>query len=192
MSSSWVFFDFEKHWDIFYKAWQSDKVQDFLKNDLDNWCWTETYNVNTKPMWLQNEPEWYSELINSKSYLPPICNKVNDLIHKEQLVFHYRKTMAHKNPKKYIKMEVKDIRREFYESSFDRLYNEVSNEPYTLDTLVDFVGYNNISEALYECAKQIFNEDNDISIHNKIVYIPSMKITFDLIRFYEDRIYKPV
>lgn len=84
-----------------------------------------------KPMWLQNEPEWYSNLMNpltnSKSYLPSICNKVNELIHTEQMVFHYKKTMSHRNPKKYINMDIKDIRKEFYELTFDRLYNEIAH-----------------------------------------------------------------
>lgn len=185
--SRWVFFDFEKNWDVFYKAWQSDKVQDLLKKDLDNWCWTIN-NCNRKLLWLQKEPEWYFKLINSKPYLPPICDKVNDIIYKDQMVFHYRKTMIHKQPKKYLNMAIKDIRKEFYILFFDCLYNKVADEPHTLGTLVNFVGYNNISEALYECALQIFNGDNDVvSIHNNIVYIQNMKITFDLVRFYQTK-----
>jgi len=35
-NGGWKFFDFDTHWNIFYTAWKSDIVQDFLKNDLDN------------------------------------------------------------------------------------------------------------------------------------------------------------
>lgn len=74
---------------------------------------------------------------------------VNKKIQNEQMVFHYKKKKDHTFP--YKKMSIDDIRKEFYLRLFSSIYNNILKS-HTITSLIAFIGQNNISEVLYECA----------------------------------------
>jgi len=111
IEAGWQFYDFEKNWDVFYKVWNSDKVQNFINEDINNWCWGETYHPDLLPKWLQNEPKWYTQL--TADYIPAICTIANKKIQNKQMVFHYKNKKKKDHTRPYIKITIDDIREEF-------------------------------------------------------------------------------
>lgn len=186
--TEWKFYDFDKNWDVFYKVWQTDEIQDILKKDMDNWCIYE-YGTVVKPTWSKGEPLWH--LARTDYHDTQIWKRIEERIKNERMVYYYKRTMDNIFPSKYKKMTLDQIKTEFYDICSEKIYEECSPKPHTIDSLVLVMGKNYISNALYACAEKLFPY-NEVIFYNgngtngdsDEIYIREPKIVFDLLDFY--------
>lgn len=195
--TEWTFYDFDKNWTTFYKIWQTDEIQEILKKDMDNWCIYEAFykhqsdGTMVKPIWSKGEPLWH--LSRTDYHATKIWNISNKRIENERMITNYEKRMIEICPSKYTKMSKDEINIEFYDICSEKINDECSPKPHTLESLILVMGKNYISDALFACAEKLFPNNDIIYYHgngnidktdNDQIYIYDHKIVFDLLDFY--------
>lgn len=180
------FYDFEKHWDEFYKVWISDEVQDVLECDMQEWCQEEAYYEHTesglqKPVWKRCDDLWrYSK---TDHHSQRNLDKCNAYVESEGCVDKYEQAMSRFG----IRFSDKACACEaFWNVAGDHLTEMFEPKPGSLEANVLFCGANYLAVAMKVAAKQLFPDSliSIISTDEGRLVIVDGNLIFDFVRFY--------
>ena len=186
----WEYYDFNSNWDAVYKIIQSDEIQNVLKDDMDDWCINETDNKRFKyrePLWEYSRTDYFSQ---------KILDKANEHMEEHDIWStykkHYKKVIGKSLFKKNNNSD--DDSDNEYEGDSE-IYNNVFNEieelyrpkKGSLESMVLVMGANYLALTYVAIAEKLFfNEEIIIFEHacDNFVLIPSLKLIFDINRYY--------
>jgi len=172
----WNYYNFDNNWNEFYSIWRSEKIQNILKNDIENDIYKNWYQYNN---WKVNDPIWYLSISNY--WYNKIINKIDKDIEKYDMINIYKKRLINIGFNK----NIKNIDDYIYNKIQNNLWFDYIPKKNTIDSLIIVNGNNVINNTLYEIAKILFPTSIIINDYDLIlVYNNNNKYVFDLLDYY--------
>jgi hypothetical protein len=180
MDYDWVYFDFDKHWDDFYKVWCTDSVQQALIPGVYEWS----------DSWKKGDPLW--NLGNSDYWAFKAHDRMNASLKAEHggwdaCIRNYRRAIANGCRKTYTSKRA--AQHAFCEVVLDKIWNDFEPRNGTVESLIMPDGESLLIPALEEMARRMF-PDKEIYVSQLTDYeVPKVlilddSIVFDLIGFF--------